>query len=261
MQTILFPGFNIKLNISKIAISIFNIDIYWYAIIIVFAIALAIYISKKYDGKFSIRYEQILDVVIFAIPVALVFARLYYVMFNVYEFKSILEILYLRSGGLAIYGALIGGFIASVLYCKKNKINILDLIDYIAPVVALAQSIGRLGNFINIEAYGRVTQLPWRMGIIEQGKYIEVHPTFLYESIVTFLTFILLTKLSKNRKFRGEITYIYIVIYSFARIFIENLRTDSLMFYNVKISMIVSIVLFVAFSVILIYQKIKTRKK
>ena len=110
------------------------------------------------------------------------------------------------------------------------------------------QAIGRLGNFVNIEAYGRETTSFLRMGIIENGNYIEVHPTFLYEMIVTLFLFIILS--FKKRKFKGELTYIYLIIYSFARIFIEGLRVDSLMLGNMRISQVLSIIICVLFSIL-----------
>ena len=125
------------------------------------------------------------------------------------------------------------------------------------------QAIGRWGNFINKEAYGIQTNLPWRMGVFEGGKYIEVHPTFLYESIITFSIFIILSMLSKKRKFKGQITYLYLIIYSFARMIIEGLRTDSLMIANFRISQVLSIIILI-FSVILYikqYKKVKNTQK
>ena len=133
----------------------------------------------------------------------------------------------------------------------------LDITDFIAPVIALCQSIGRWGNYINIEAYGYETNFPIKMEIIENGITKYVHPTFLYESICTLAIFIILSILSKKRKFSGEITYLYIILYAFIRFFIEGLRTDSLMLFNCRISQILSLVLFIVFSCILIYKKNK----
>lgn len=121
------------------------------------------------------------------------------------------------------------------------------------------QAIGRWGNFINKEAYGTETNLPCRMGIFEGGKYIEVHPTFLYESIITFSIFIILSILSKKRKFKGQITYLYLIIYSFARTLLEGLRTDSLMIGNFRISQVLSIIILI-FCVILYIKQYKKGK-
>ena len=123
------------------------------------------------------------------------------------------------------------------------------------------QAIGRWGNFINIEAYGKATTLPWRMGIVEAGKYIEVHPTFLYESICTFIIFIILILKSRNRKFKGEITLIYLIIYSFIRMPIEGLRTDSLMLGPIRVSQVLSFILFMIFISVSIYISFSKSKR
>lgn len=138
------------------------------------------------------------------------------------------------------------------------------MLDLLVPYLALGQSIGRWGNFFNIEAYGTQTNLPWRMGIFENGIYKEVHPTFLYESLATFILFIILYKINtKNNtlahKFEGETTLIYLIFYSFIRFFIETIRTDSLMIYNVKISGLLSAVIFVS-SCLILYKKNKKCK-
>lgn len=138
MNTITFPLINLKLQISKIAFSIGNIDIYWYAILIVLAFLIAIIIFKIRDGKFGIKCSDLLDLAIFAIPICIISARAYYVIFNIkYYITNPVEIFNLRNGGLAIYGGIIGGFITCHVFCKKRKINLLDLIDYIAPALAL----------------------------------------------------------------------------------------------------------------------------
>jgi len=261
MNIIKFPEIGLNLNINKIAISIGNIDIYWYGIIIVSAIIIAMFFCKKNDSKYGMKFDNILELLIFAIPVSIITARLYYVIFKWdYYSKNIIEIFNLKNGGIAIYGALIGGIITTYIYCKIKKIDFLNLLDFIAPSLAIAQSIGRWGNFINVEAYGIETKMPWRMGIFENGVYKEVHPTFLYESLATLIIFIILSKKSKKRRFEGEIFYLYIIMYSFIRFFIEGIRIDSLMLYNVRISQILSIVLFVAFCIILSKKCIKDNK-
>ena len=162
-----------------------------------------------------------------------------------YFIKNPMQIFNIRTGGLAIYGGIIGGIITCIVFCKKRKINILDLLDYLAPALALGQAIGRWGNFANIEAYGVETTLPWRMGIYEANKYVEVHPTFLYESIATFIIFIVLMKKGKSRKFSGELTYIYCMMYGLERLIVEGLRTDSLMLGPIRISQLVSFVILI----------------
>ena len=151
----------------------------------------------------------------------------------------------IKDGGLAIYGGILGGALTAYLFCKKRKISFLSLADYIIPYVSLGQAIGRWGNFVNAEAYGGVTNLPWKMGIHTATGIQYVHPTFLYESIADFLIFLLLIKLSKNRKYEGQLLFTYMLTYSFIRFFIEGLRADSLMLGPFRISQIVSGILFV----------------
>lgn len=249
MNTVTFPILNLELNINKIAFTVFGVPIYWYAILIVASLALAIFLCKRKDGKYNISYDDIIDLSIILIPVAFICARLYYVIFNLKSYTSLASVLNIKDGGLAIYGGIIGGAITIYFFCKKKNIKMLDLLDYIVPYLALGQAIGRWGNFINVEAYGKSTNIPWKMGIQTSNGIEYVHPTFLYESICTFIIFIILTKLSKNRKFSGQIVYVYLILYSFIRFFIEGLRTDSLMLGDFRISQIVSVVLFIAFSI------------
>ncbi len=251
MSTITFPLLNLELTINKTAFSLFGIQVSWYAILITASLALALILCKKQDGKYGIKYEDILDLSIILIPISLICARIYYVVFSLKNYPTIQSMINIKQGGLAIYGGIIGGVITIYIFCKKRKIQILDVLDYIAPYLALGQSIGRWGNFINVEAYGTNTNVFWKMGIVEENRVQYVHPTFLYESISTFIIFLILNKISKNRKYSGQITYYYIIMYTFIRAIIEGLRCDSLMFINVRISQILSIILFVTFCIII----------
>lgn len=252
INEIIFPALNLKLHISRIAFSLFGVNIYWYAILITFAMALSIFLMNKDDKKYNINFDDILLLIILTIPIAFIGARMYYVIFNInYYFSNPGKILNIRDGGLAIYGGIIAGTITIIIYCKIKKINILDVLDYVVPYVAMGQAIGRWGNFINIEAYGTETSNFIRMGIIENNIYKEVHPTFLYESIVTFFLFIFLFNIRNKRKYSGQLTYIYLAIYSIARFFIEGLRTDSLMLGNIRVSQLVSLIIFI-FSILMI---------
>ena len=247
--------------IPRVAFEVFGVEIYWYAVLIVSAMVLGLVWFKVHDGRFGIKFDDILDLALFVIPISIICARIYYVVFSLEYFtNNPTEIFQIKNGGLAIYGGIIGGVITIAIMGKIKKIKILDITDFIAPVLALAQSIGRWGNYINVEAYGYETNMPIKMEIIENGVAKYVHPTFLYESIGTFTIFIILAILSKKRKFSGEITYIYIICYSFIRFIIEGLRTDSLMFFNCRISQILSLVLFIVFSIILIYNKNKNKQ-
>ncbi len=246
MNTITFPGLNLEFNISKVAFKVFGIDIYWYAILTVTAMILALIIFKKRDGLYNIRFNNIIDLSVYVIPIAIICARLYYIIFNFeYYVQNTKEILNVRNGGLAIYGAIIGGAITCFVFCKKRKIEILDMLDYIVPGLVLGQVIGRWGNFINIEAYGIETTNIFRMGIVEAEKYIEVHPTFLYESLACFTIFIFLIIIKNKRNFKGQIVFTYLILYSLERTFVEGLRTDSLMLGNIRISQVLSVAIFV----------------
>lgn len=246
---------------KTIAFNLFGIDIYWYAIIITMAFIIGLIILKINEGKYNIKFDDCLDIFIITFPVSIIGARLYYIIFNLqYYFQNPSEILNIRGGGMAIYGGIIAGAISIFIVTKIKKINFLDMLDYTVPALALGQAIGRWGNFINGEAYGTETNLPWAISVWENGIYKNVHPTFLYESLATFTIFIVLTKLSKKRAFRGEITYIYIILYSFSRFFIEGIRIDSLMLNNIRISQILSLILFVTFCGLLSYDVVKKYK-
>lgn len=259
MNTITFPGFNLEFNISKVAFKILGLEIYWYAIFIVFAMILAILIFKKRDGLYNICFNDILDLSLYVIPISIICARLYYIVFNLeYYLQNPNDILNIRNGGLAIYGGIIGGAITCFIFCIKRKINILDLFDYVVPAIVLGQAIGRWGNFVNVEAYGVETRSVFRMGIMELGTYKEVHPTFLYESLMCIVIFIVLLFMKNRRKFKGQIAITYLMLYSLERTFVEGLRIDSLMLGNVRISQILSIIIFVV-SLIIYIIKLKSK--
>ncbi len=261
MNIIKFPLLNLELEMSEVAVTVFGLGIRWYAIIIVFCIILALIWCKFRTKKYNIDFDEILNLFIILIPTVIICARLYYVIFNLdYYLKNPIQILNIRGGGLAIYGGIIGGIIASYIYCQKREINILNLLDCVVPILALSQGIGRWGNFINSEAYGTETNLPWKMGIIEDGVEKFVHPTFLYESIGTIIIFIILAIWQNKSKFEGQIAYMYLAFYSLLRFFIEGLRADSLMLFNFKISQILSLIIFVLSLGIIIESTNKSRK-
>lgn len=261
MKEIHFAGLGLDLEVNSIAIKLGNISIYWYAIFIVIAFLVAILFCKKDDGKYNIKYEQILEILLFVMPISIICARLYFVIFKLdYYIQNPTEIINIRSGGLAIYGGIIGAILTIFTYCKIKKISFLDVLDYFVPYLVLGQAIGRWGNFFNAEAHGTITNNIFRMGIVENGIYKEVHPTFLYESISCLLIFILLYAMRNKRKYKGQFTYIYLCLYGFVRAIIEGLRTDSLMLGNIRISQILSIILCIVFGIILIYKKVEKTK-
>ena len=261
MNLVKFPGLNLEFKFSRIAFYLFGIPIYKYAVCIVIGIVVALILARFSKEKFENKFEDLLEIVLYAIIFGIVGARSYYVIFNLeYYCLSPSKILNFRDGGLAIYGGLIFGLIAILISCKLKKIKILNFLDYVVPYVSIAQSIGRWGNFFNVEAYGERTNSIFRMGIECLNGYIEVHPVFLYESISTFLIFIFLKYMQKHRKFSGEILLEYLILYSFIRTFLETLRIDSLMLFNFRISQILSIFIFII-SLILFIKNTKNNSK
>lgn len=245
MRKIIFKGLNLEFNINNVAFEICNIKIYWYGIIIVFAIITALIFMKKDDGKYGIKFNDIINIFIYVLPISIISARIYYIVFKLdYYLRNPVKIFEIRDGGLAIYGGIIGGIITIYVYSKIKKMDFIKILDYIVPYLAIGQAIGRWGNFINIEAYGYETNNLFRMGIMENEIYKEVHPTFLYESIGDFIIFLSLYN-KKNVQYKGEITFNYLIEYSIIRIIIENIRADSLMFKEIKISIIISIIFFI----------------
>ncbi|ASS37881.1 prolipoprotein diacylglyceryl transferase [Mogibacterium pumilum] len=237
---------------GSIAISIAGFDIKWYGILIASGALLALFISYKRAPRCGLSPEDVLDIVLGILPMGVIGARIYYVIFNwSYYSKYPSEVINIRSGGLAIHGGLIFGFITAYIICKYKKIRFVDVADLILPSVALAQAIGRWGNFFNNEAYGTETNLPW--AIIIDGK--SVHPTFLYESIWCLLMFIALSYMYKRRKFPGQIACLYGLLYAPERFLVEGLRTDSLMIGFLRQAQVISIVIFFASLTLYLYLK------
>ena len=238
---------------DPVAFSVFGFEIRWYGLLIAIAVLIGTLLATKEAKRKGIEEEEFLDLLIFAVPVAIIFARLYYVIFTWdYYSQNLGQILNIRGGGLAIHGVIIGGILVALIFSKIRKINFWSIADAAAPSLILGQAIGRWGNFANSEAHGGPTDLPW--GIIIDG--VKVHPTFLYESIWNLLVFGFL--LWYRRKFanrEGEIFLLYIILYSLARLFIEGLRTDSLMFGQIRVAQLISLIAIVIGGAILYYKK------
>lgn len=224
---------------DRVAFSIFGIDIMWYGILMAVGMILGTLIAIKEAKRVGIKEDYVLDLAIFAIPIGLFGARLYYVIFNwEYYSQNISQILNFRGGGMAIHGALIGGILTGYVFTKIRKIDFFKMADAVILGMPLAQSIGRWGNFINQEAHGGPTNLPW--GIMVDG--VKVHPTFLYESVWDLAIFIFLLVFRKKKKYEGQVIVYYIILYSLGRFFIEGLRTDSLMIGSLKMAQVISLV-------------------
>ncbi|SHJ56119.1 prolipoprotein diacylglyceryl transferase [Tepidibacter formicigenes] len=241
---------------NPIAFTIFGIDIRWYGILISTGIMIGIFLALKEAKRVSINEEKLLDLFLIAIPCAIIGARTYYVIFNWDYYKGdLFKIINIRGGGLAIHGGIIGAVLVGYLYCKIKKMNFRKILDLTAPSIALGQAIGRWGNFINQEAYGRPTNLPWAINV----NGVNVHPTFLYESIWDFCLFLFLMWLRKNKKYDGHVFICYAIIYSIGRFFVEGFRIDSLMLGTFRMAQVISIIFIVLGSIVHINLKNKNK--
>ena len=270
-STISFPGLGIgEFTVDSVAFSIGDFSIAWYALIITLGMIMAgVYIV--YRGKrIGLSLEDCLDFILWAIPIGIVGARLYYVAMKPDNFNSIGEVLDIRSGGLAIYGGIIAGAIAVVVvsYCKK--VNFFAFADVCTPGIILAQAIGRWGNFMNGEAYGGMTDSFIRMGLQNRNTFhdfstlsmVYVHPTFLYESLWNLLGFVLINLFYKHKKYDGQIFLMVFGWYGLGRMWIEGLRTDSLYLFgsSIRVSQLLAAIIFTVCAVALIYLQIKKPK-
>ncbi len=211
---------------DSVAFSIFGINVMWYGILIACGMLCATLMAYYRAPRHGIEKDRLLDGVLIGIPMGVLGARLYYVIFSWdYYSQHLSQILNIRGGGLAIHGGLIFGLGTAAFLCHLWKINPLNALDLVVPGVAMAQAIGRWGNYFNQEAHGGPTDLPWAIPVDGQ----MVHPTFLYESIWCFLLCFLLLYVDRRRSFDGQVVCIYGILYSLERILVESLRTDSLM--------------------------------
>jgi phosphatidylglycerol:prolipoprotein diacylglycerol transferase len=287
MGDIYFPNLGISIGkLDRVAFSFFGCNIYWYGILIATGVmlgALLLYKEAKRTGQSPDTY---LDFMVFGIIMGVVGARSYYLLFHEGSLK---EFIYIRNGGLAIYGGVIGGVLAVVIYTKYKKLNILKFTDTCAMSMLVGQIIGRWGNFVNREAFGKATNSLFAMALkadtvnglhiaknavegiynkttyplVEYGgvNYIQVHPTFLYESFSNFILLCFMFFYRKNKKFEGEMTVIYFAGYGLIRFFIESLRTDQLLIFGVPVSMILSALLFIFAIIFEIYKKNQIKKQ
>lgn len=233
-----FPGIGISFDIPEVAFSIFGLGIRWYGIIIALGFMLAFIYGMKRCEQFGFSQDDLMDMLLVATPAGIIGARAYYVIFNYDIFRgNPTKIFQLWTGGLAIYGGIIGALLAAAIVAKVKKIKIMSVFDIGALGFLIGQAVGRWGNFINREAYGTVTNLPWRMEIWDwsRAQRIAVHPTFLYESLWNVLGFVLLHFASKRRKYDGQTFWTYVAWYGVGRGLIEGLRTDSLYLFGTDI--------------------------
>ena len=291
-EVLYFPKMGLEFNLSRVAFSIGTINIYWYGIIFVIGFILGIIYISLFCKKFKIDYDDILDILFYVVPAGIIGARIYYVIFNFNIYRNNLwDIFKIREGGIAIYGCIIAAFLVCIIVCKRKNIKLLHVTDLAVGGLILGQAIGRWGNFVNIEAFGINTDLPWGMtsvsiqryltniapNLIQKGIDIDpidtVHPCFLYESIWCFFGFLIILcitifceydikdKEKLSNKFivkPGQLTFTYFVWYGIGRFIIEGLRVDSLMIGSFKISKILSFLIVICAIILFIFNKNKS---
>ena len=238
-----------------------NIPIYWYAVLITLGIVLAVVAATYFAKKRKMPVDTAVDLCLWAVPIGFICARIYYVLFSLSEYHSFVEMINIRNGGLAIPGGIIGGLLGVCIYSLIKKKRILGYLDIMVPGVALAQAIGRWGNFFNQEAYGtavtKFLYFPFVVRIEDCGCDLAAQgirhghlATFFYESMFCIIIFITLLLLSRKQKRTGDLMLTYICMYTGERMILEHFRTDALMMnvfgLNVRVTQVLCAVLFLA---------------
>ena len=287
MNVVSFPGLGLEFTLNRVAVEILGRPIYWYGVIIACGMLLAVYLCTRWAPRFGVPSDSVTDLMLFAVPAALVAIRVYYVVFNLDLYRRAdgsldwAAILRYSDGGLAIYGAIISSAIVLLLCCRRKKLSFLAYAALGVLGLFIGQLIGRWGNFMNVEAYGGVTALPWRMcsesiagellaqGYVDQQGYqavldgtLGVHPTFFYESAWNFIGLLLVYWMGRKwRKYDGQCFLFYLAWYGLGRAWIEGLRTDSLYFFGlelfgipIRVSQMVAAICFLAAGAVMLYQ-------
>ena len=265
-----FPGLfgSWEFNPDPIALHIGH-GIYWYGIILAFAMLMGLLLCMKQAGRFGLKEDHVLDMVLWGVPCCVLGSRIYYVIFYLDLYRTAEggldwgRMIAIWDGGLAIYGTVIAGALLAFFYTRRKKLKLGALTDLCVMGLLLGQIIGRWANFINREAFGGLTDLPWRMRLwVSSYQYIEVHPTFLYESLWNLAGLLLmLFVITKGRRFDGENTWFYFLWYGLGRAWVEGLRTDSLYLFDwtfmgqpIRVSQALSLVMAAVAAVMLFYQ-------
>ena len=272
MTYVSFPGLGIEpFHMDRIAFSLFGIDVNWYGLIITCGMILAVLYALWHAKHEGVKSDHIIDLALALIFCGVIGARLYYVIMEFDQYLvsggtflqnlggTLYNCIAIWNGGLAIYGGIIAGFLAALAVARAKRIPFPVIADIAGPAVMVGQIIGRWGNFVNVEAYGAETTLPWRMGVLysfnDGVSFVSekfVHPTFIYESLWNLLGLILITYFYKKKKFHGQMFLSYMTWYGFGRMLIEGLRADSLYVGSIRISQLVGFVTFVVGAVLII---------
>ena len=262
-----FPFIGITVEVDPVAFSIGSFNVYWYGLLIGAAMLLCGFLGVRHAKANNFSEDLVYDVLLVSLPSAIIGARLYYVFCEwSYYSQDIRRILDTRSGGLAVYGGVIGAFLGTYIMCSIRKIPFSTCADYCVVYIPLGQAIGRWGNFFNQECFGTTTTLPWGMTSQKIYNYLAtecpdldpsmpVHPTFLYESLCTLTIFIILLIVRGESTRRFDTTCAYMVLYGIIRFFIEGLRTDSLYLgsTNIRTSQFLSLILvFAGITIVLV---------
>lgn len=274
-----FPGLGLEFTINRVAFSIGSIHIYWYGVCIAVGLCLALVFAFRHCQEFGVDPDAMVDVILIGVVLGIASARAYYVAMAPFEYESIWEMLAIRDGGLAIYGGIIGACIAVVIYSRKKKQNFSLLMDTASMSIVFGQIMGRWGNFFNREAFGdytnnlfamqlpvsavranEITQKMWDHVVTVNGvEYIQVHPTFLYESLWNVGVLLFLFWFRKRKKFNGEVFLMYLIGYGLGRIWIEGLRTDQLLLpvVGLPVSQLLSGCLVVGCTILVVWKRKK----
>ena len=277
-KVVQFPGLGLEFHFNTVAFSIGNIHVAWYGILITLGLLLAIVYCFRRLKIFGLHSDRVIDVVIGGIIGGIIGGRVYYVAFSWDDYKYyIWDVFKVWEGGMAIYGAIIGALLVGIIMCKIRHVRIMPMLDVASLGFLIGQTIGRWGNFVNVEAFGTNTSLPWGMTGPDIQNYLTnhisrlaqigvsvdatqpVHPCFLYESIWCLIGFILLHLYTKHRKFDGEMFLMYVGWYGLGRSVIEGLRTDPLLIGRLRVSQILAIVCVIASVILIIVIRSKIR--
>lgn len=258
VNRIAFPGLSLgPFSVSE-SFSLFGFTVHWYGVIIAIGIFAAYLFCSRIAKDYGLTKDNALDIIIFGLPSAIICARIYYVIFEWESYKDHLaDIFKIWEGGIAIYGGVIGACLSTYIYCSVKKLKPLKAFDLGAFGLLIGQIFGRWGNFVNAEAYGAITELPWRMQLLEEG--IAVHPTFLYESLWNLGVLCLLLARRRKMVFDGEVFLSYITLYGLGRVWIEGLRTDSLYIGAFRVSQLVALGCVVVGGILILYNR-RTKK-